>query len=270
MTIGSDPEAALREGDLEGALAGARDMVRQRPGEPAPRILLFQLSCVLGQWQRALEQLQVVAELDAGTLPMAHSYGALIRAETVRSAVFAGSRAPAVLGHPPHWMAGMVQALEADAHGQHAAAAELRATSLEHAPLNPGRADETPFEWCADADHRLGPVLEVVIQGTYYWAPMVHLRAAYLEAPEDLRDLVWLPARIELVNGGAVPAFVPARYPGSEHAEPAAALARLTRWQEESDGRVFGIGQRMLCSDIDDFALFDLRELHFSDTGGVV
>ncbi|HEV2702964.1 MAG TPA: tetratricopeptide repeat protein, partial [Steroidobacteraceae bacterium] len=66
-------EAAFRAGDLAGALAALQLEVRGRPQDLKLRIFLAQLLMVLGQWDRALTQLSVVAELDALTLPMVHT-----------------------------------------------------------------------------------------------------------------------------------------------------------------------------------------------------
>ena len=81
--------------------------------------------------------------------------------------------------------------------------ARLRADALGAAPATAGSLDGTEFEWIADADSRLGPVLEVVINGRYGWAPFSELTQVTIEAPADLRDMVWAPAQLTLLNGGA-------------------------------------------------------------------
>ena len=64
------------------------------------------------------------------------------------------------------------------------------------------------FDWIADADSRLGPVLEVVLNGRYTWVPFDALSKVSIDAPEDLRDMVWLPAQLMFDNGGEVIAMV--------------------------------------------------------------
>src|SRR5271169_5697033 len=56
-------EDQVRAGDPAQALQLLQDRVRAKPGDAKLRIFLFQLLCVLGQWQRALNQLNVAAEL---------------------------------------------------------------------------------------------------------------------------------------------------------------------------------------------------------------
>ena len=57
-----------------------------------------------------------------------------------------------------------------------------------------GDIDGTKFDWIADADSRLGPVLEAVIDGKYYWIPFNRVAKVNISRPSDLRDLVWISA----------------------------------------------------------------------------
>ncbi|MGV8527297.1 type VI secretion system accessory protein TagJ, partial [Pseudomonas aeruginosa] len=123
--------------------------------------------------------------------------------EALRREVFAGRLTPVILGQPAEWIAPLLQALSLDAEGHGEAAQALREQAFDAAPAVPGRIGEAPFAWLADADTRLGPVLEVIVNGRYAWLPMSNLRSLKVEAPSDLRDLVWLPAELTLANGGA-------------------------------------------------------------------
>ena len=57
-------------------------------------------------------------------------------------------------------------------------------------------------------------MLEAVINGRYYWVPFSRLAEVTIEAPEDLRDVVWMPAHLQFENGGEMVALIPTRYPG--------------------------------------------------------
>ena len=48
-------------------------------------MFLFQLLCVVGQWERALNQLNVASSLDPEALAMAQIYGEAVRCEAVRA-----------------------------------------------------------------------------------------------------------------------------------------------------------------------------------------
>jgi type VI secretion system protein ImpE len=262
MTPVQTAEQALREGQVDAALKSLQDGVRAKADDPKLRIFLFQLLSVLGQWQRALTQLDVCMELDPGTLPMVSTYREAIKCETLREAVFAGKNTPMVFGRPQAWVALLVEALQADARGDKAAAARLRNEALDAAPPTPGTVNGEPFDWIADADSRLGPVLEAVINGRYAWVPFSALSKIVIEEPSDLRDLVWTAAQLEFVNGGSSVALIPTRYPGSAaETDGAIRLARRTDWVALDDPHFRGLGQRVLTTSSADVDLLQVREI---------
>lgn len=257
-------EQSLREGRLDEAKVDAQDRVRREPADPKHRVFLFQLLCVLGEWPRALNQLQVLKDLDASALPMVGLYGDAIHAEAFRSEVFAGRKAPIVLGEPDPWVALAMEAVRLVAEGHAVEAAGLRARALDDAPAVPGTLDDRPFEWIADADSRLGPLLEIIVQGRYYWVPYGRLVEIRLEKPVDLRDLVWSPAIVRLHNGGEVYGLIPTRYPGSETSDDGAIrLARKTEWRDLGADCFAGLGQRVLATDAEECPLLDARTIRF-------
>jgi type VI secretion system protein ImpE len=240
--------------------------VRALPSEPKLRIHLAQLALVLGQWERALTQLQAVAMIDAAALPFAQTYREAIRCERLRERVFAGQLAPPSLGQPPHWFALLAQALAQRAAGQHAAADALQAEAFDAAETTGFAIDGQPVDWLADGDSRLGPICELVLGGNYYWIPFGDIQSLEIEPPADLRDLVWIPARLTLRNGGQHPVLIPSRYPGSaESGDDGLALSRLTRWDALSDSAWAGLGQRMWVSDRGEHPLLEIRELRRID-----
>ena len=188
MTV-STAEQCLRDGDPAAALARLQDEIRAKPSDAKLRVFLFQLLCVLGQWERALNQVVVASGLDAAALPMAQTYGEAVRCEAMRSEVFAGRKAPLVFGHPEQWLALLVESLLVAGRGEAEQAEHLRLAAFEEAPATAGAINDQPFEWIADADSRLGPVLEAIINGRYYWVPFTRLRAVTVEEPTDLRDV---------------------------------------------------------------------------------
>lgn len=267
MTPVQVAEQALREGDLERALKSLQDGVRTQPADAKLRVFLFQLLCVLGQWQRAATQLEVCGELDASTLAMVGTYREALKCELLRESVFAGKNTPIVFGQPQPWVAPLIEALQADARGDSAAARRLRDDAFEAAPASPGTLNGERFEWIADADSRLGPVLEAVINGRYCWMPFAALAKLVIEPPADLRDLVWTAAQLKLTNGGELVALLPTRYAGTaEVADSALRLARRTDWLPlaPTDLAQFrGLGQRVFATSGDEIDMLQLRELVF-------
>jgi type VI secretion system protein ImpE len=188
--------------------------------------------------------------------------GHALRCEKIRAAVFEGRRSPMVFGEPEQWLATLIESMLRAGAGETDLARSLAARALEAAPPSRGRIDGKPFEWIADADSRLGPVLEAMVNGRYYWVPFTRLARVGIETPTDLRDLVWLPAQLRFVNGGEVIAMLPTRYPGSERSDDDQILmARKTTWRGDGDDRWLGLGQRVLVTDLGEHDLLSVRSI---------
>lgn len=255
-------EEYLRAGEIEKALAELQEQTRAQPAKAELRVFLFQLLSVMGQWERAMTQLNVAADLDADALLLAHTYRPALNAEAYRAEVFAGRRSPLFLGEPPAWAGLLCQALPLLAKGEHEAAARLRDAAFEAAGAVGGTIDDAPFEWIADADPRLGPMLEALIDGKYYWVPLERVRELRIEKPANLRDAVWALVTFVWANGGEATGMIPSRYPGSEAAtDSALRLARKTEWTDAGSGFFLGRGQRMLATDQGEYPLFETRRV---------
>jgi type VI secretion system protein ImpE len=253
-------EDCVRAGRLDEALGDLQGQVRNRPADSRLRIFLFQLLVVRGQWERALTQLKVAADLDAAAVPMLQTYQEALRCEVLRAEVFAGRRTPLLFGEPAEWMAMLVQALKSMADSKLGEASALRDKAFASAPATSGQIDGQPFAWIADADPRLGPMLEAIVNGRYYWIPFTRLSSIRIEPPSDLRDIVWMPAQLTFANEGDAVALIPTRYTGSETAaDSRLVMARGTEWIEHSDATFLGVGQRLLATDQGEFPLMDAR-----------
>lgn len=274
-------QQSLKNADLATALAQLERDVRREPAVAKHRIFLFQLLSVLGQWDRALTQLNVARDMSPDAVVMAQTYQELLQCEVFRQQVFTGQRSPMLFGEPEPWVALIWEAHRLTTAGKHAEAQRLRAEAYEQAPARSGRtfahkaAGETaaaeddpgrPFAWIADADTRLGPLLEAVINGKYYWVPVSRIAEVRFEAATDLRDLVWIPAQFEWLNGGEVVGFVPTRYAGSElSTDDQVRMARKTEWLPQGEEVYFGLGQRVLTTDEDEFDLLSLARITFDE-----
>lgn len=266
---------SLKAGDVAKALEELKDDVRSDPSDARHRIFLFQLFAVTGDWARSIAQLKVAAEMDSGANDMAEAYKHLLQCEALREQVFRGERQPLIFGEPEQWMAKLLQASHLAAAGDYAAAAALRAEAFEEAETtsgtitlrNPDIEAEEPgpsseFEWIADADSRLGPFLEVIQQGKYYWVPFGRIEKIEFHPPKDLRDSVWMPAVFTWLGGGEMAGMTPTRYPDSHKSEDGLIqLARKTAWEEKDGETYLGLGQRMLTTDADDYPLMDIATI---------
>jgi type VI secretion system protein ImpE len=260
----SDPSvsALIKAGQLGDALKRLQEEIRAQGADASLRISLIQLLSVMGQWDRVRAQLQVLDSLGEAHGAWVGMMGQAVLAEALRREVFGGRTTPMLLGEPPGWVAALVQALAAGVSPE--IAARQRADALEAAPATAGAINGVEFDWLADADTRLGPVMEVLMEGKYYWVPFERVSRVALEPPTDLRHLVWLPARFTWTTGGESSGWIPVRYPGSEAmADDRVRLARLTTWEEFWPGSFRGFGQRMLASSIEEHPLLEVRLIEF-------
>ena len=250
-------------------LAELQARIRKEPQRVDLRIFLFQVYCLQAAWTKAGSQLQVIEGLDAQALPMVQTYREALRCELLRRSVFAGTRTPLVLGDPQDWLAWLLEANRLQSQGHLDQARELRAKAMDAAPATSGNINGEPFEWLADADSRLGPVLEAVLNGKYYWIPLQRLTRVEVDPPADLRDLVWTPVTLTFTSGGSNVALLPTRYPGAEDlSDDTLRMARSTEWTALAEGIWVGHGQRTLVTDQAEIALMDVRliELHHAVT----
>jgi type VI secretion system protein ImpE len=258
------PEELLKEGRLEEALKSLQHVVRDDPANPKPRVFLFQLFSILGDWNRANTQLQVLADMDSDSMMLARIFTPVLLCEAIRREVFAGKRTPIIFGEPPEWIGSLAEAMSFFARGEYRAGAKLRDQAFEMAPTSAGKVNGEPFEWIADADERLGPVLEVILEGHYYWVPFSRIRQVLIEPVTDLRDLVWAPAQFIWENAGQASGHIPTRYPSSENApENSVKLARKTEWHDHA-GVHTGLGQRVLATDANEYPLLEVRTIEFN------
>ena len=264
-------EQSLKDGDLQGALGQLQEQVRKEPANASYRVFLFQLLSVTGEWGRALTQLDVAGDLDAGTLAMVQTYREALRCEVLRADVFAGKLSPLVFGDPDQGTALVLEALKLSAGNEHVLAQQLIDKAYEVIPTTSGAINDEPFEWIADADSRIGPYLEAIVNGQYYWIPFHRISRIQVDEPEDLRDMVWMPAHFTWANQGEAVGLIPARYPGSETSEdPFVRLTRKTEWLDMGEDVYHGLGQRVLATDAGEYSLLDVRDivLHSSDSAG--
>ncbi len=258
-------EGFLRLDDLDSCKKDLFDQIKKSPGDVKLRIFLFQLSCITEDWNRALGQLEVIRDLDDSALALVNTYTQLISCEKKRQDVLQGKINVTCFGQPPSWLAYYTQAYEQTLNGKFESAIELITKGAEHAPQISGFIDkETPFEWLCDGDLRFGPVIEIILNGGYYWLPMENILKLEFEPVEDLRDLVWRPVNLTLKNKGTLIGFVPVRYPINDMATNSHLLAKTCDWSEPTEHLYIGTGQRIFISESKEFPLLDISSIEFN------
>jgi type VI secretion system protein ImpE len=245
-----------------------KDEIRRAPEDAAHRAAYFQLLCVLGDWDRASDQLALVEKLAPENILFVQSYGKALQCEIERKRVHAGSDDPVLFGQPSEWMGLLVEAFRLARARQWPDALKTQQAAFEMVDETPGEIDGAPFPWIIDADSRYGPVLEAFIEGHYRWVPFSRLSRLVIERPAYVVDSVWISAKFTWTNQGQVDGLIPTRYFGSESSDDEQLQsARGLAWSEPVDGYYIGTGLRQLTYDAGDKLLLSINDIRLTPPG---
>ena len=256
-----DPATLYRDGRLAEAIEAQLAIVKAHPTDQAKRLFLFELVCFAGDLDRARRQIELLNYSDPGLDAAAQAYRKAIDAEESRRKLFRDGVAPQFFAGAPDHCVLRLKAVQALRSGQPEEASRLLGEADEATPKPPGLLNDRPFALLRDADDLFSGVLEVIAHGDYYWVPLEEIVSLTVMPPQYPRDLIYLPAKLELADAhGDV--FLPALYPGShEHSDNAIKLGRMTDWKPLDDQRALGVGLKLFLMDDDDLALPDWRSL---------
>ena len=261
----------LAGGSLNETLVRVESQIKAAPADADLRAAFVQLLCLAGNWTRAQTQLKSWAALKPQAQPTVTLLDQAIRGELQRAAVFTGEGQPRLPGAAYGWAESLFAALQADIQGERTQAQALRQAALDAAALNPGSALEQGseqaqlFDWLIDGDARLGPICELLVNGSYFWVPFSAIAEMRFQAPASVTDLVWRHTLVRLVDGSEQVCQVPVRYPFAADADDNLRLARLTDWQPLDDAQqhYIGHGQKVWLNDSAEFSLLSLETLSF-------
>jgi type VI secretion system protein ImpE len=259
-----DPAVAVLDGRFDEALAAVKDAIRRNPADAANRGALFQIHAFRGDWAAAEPQLKLMGELNPESALFEGVYERAIACERERANLFQGRTSPTFFGEPEEWMAALANAVRLMANGKGDPARDSRDAALAAAPETPCEVDGEAAPWLADADSRLGPIIEAFVEGSYWWVPMQRIRSIVFGKRTHVLDAIWAPVQFEWTNGGTAEGLIPVRYPGSEdHPDSMVKVGRATEWSEPVDGYWVGSGHRVFTTGERDYPLAEMRSIQF-------
>jgi type VI secretion system protein ImpE len=251
----------FKAGKLQAAIDAQIKEVKASPADHAKRLFLFEMLAFAGDLDRARRQIEAINYAEVELAASVLAYKALLEGEQARRRLYSDGVAPKFFGEEPehaHWR---LEALNRLRENRATEAAQCLAKAAEVTPALQGKLNEKPFTSLRDCDDVLAGILEVLAQGSYYWVPLEQIEGVAINAPRFPRDLLWVPARLELADSGG-DIFLPALYPGShEHSDDQVKLGRLTDWKSPEGGPVQGIGLRTFLVDNDAVSLLEWRQL---------
>jgi type VI secretion system protein ImpE len=255
-----------KAGQLQEAIEEQLKAVKAAPADHGKRLFLFELLAFAGDLDRARKQIDVInygeLELDAAVM----AYRKILDAEQAQRRLFSEGLAPKFFADQPEHVHARLEALNRLRENRPAEAQEMLTRAYELVPPLTGELNGKRFDSLRDADDVFSTVLEVFGQGGYYWVPFEQIDALAMKAPRFPRDLLWVPARLDLKEGSGGNVFLPALYHGTHaHADNQVKLGRANDWKVIDNGPVLGLGSRTFLVGDDTFSLLEWRELSFDD-----
>ncbi|MSR54805.1 MAG: hypothetical protein EXS09_16180 [Gemmataceae bacterium] len=124
-----------------------------------------------------------------------------------------------------------------------------------------GHVDGREFDGWRDSDDLLGPVLEVLHSDRYVWVPVEQVLKLRLEDADSLRDQLYRPATLWLVDGSRWEVFMPALYVGSaEHPEEGIRTGAGVDWIE-LHGVMRGVGERTFLFGEEELGISEFKQV---------
>ncbi|MBV9504958.1 MAG: hypothetical protein JO323_08135 [Acidobacteriia bacterium] len=252
----------LDSGDLNSAIAQVAQEVRTNPVDSANRTALFELLCCAGDLDRAAKHLEVIAAENTDRAIAVQPYRNLLEGERKRRKLFTEGLIPGLPKSVPPYTRLHLEAINRVREGRYDEALNVLEEAAAATPATSGSINDTHFDNLSDADDLIGPFLELIVSGTYSWVPWEAVRSVTTAPPRNLRDLIWLPANVELVLGPLGDVFLPALYTNSYlHADTGVKLGRMTEWRSDVPGLALAVGQKLLMADEQEWPLLNIRQL---------
>lgn len=260
-----DSKELIKAGRLSEARKQLIEEVKALPADAGKRTLLFQVHSLLGEWDKAEKQLDVIASQNPDKETGVQVYKNLIYAEKDRMEVFRNGKRPSFLPEVPPYLEPYTVACEKLGEKKLDEAVELFDRINDQIPVISGTIDGKNFTGFNDTDIFLSFFLEALVHERYVRIPFESIRELSITPPKSLFDLIWLPARITTWEGLTMNCFLPVLYPGSyQHEDDRIKLGRLTDWTSAGGPFSTGMGQHVFLIGDEEVSILDIHEVTFN------
>jgi len=255
------PKELIRQGKLPEARAMLVAALKQRPADTATRTLLFQVLLFSGEWDKARQHLEALAQVASDQGPAVMQYLSLLHCEQERMQVLGQGALPSYLPGTPDYFQAVYPCFRP---GRTEGAPLLDQEAAGHIPEVSGTVNDQEFVGLRNADDLLAYALEVYAHDRYLWVPFEAIREILIHPPASLFDLLWVPAAVTTWSGLSLNGHLPVLYPYSwQHADPQVRMGRMTDWSAGPNGLVRGAGQQLFLFGELDLPLLEVREVRF-------
>jgi type VI secretion system protein ImpE len=261
----NDAKLQLDAGNLTGAVEAALRLVKTNPTNEVARTFLFELSCFSGEWERAEKQLEVIGHQDANAMIGSMIYRQNFKAERDRAKLFSDGLKPEFLGPEPPHIAGLFDAINRVREGSTAEAQAAIDRVEEERPAYSCEVNGEGFSDFRDYNDLTMCVFEAIFKDNYVWLPFENVLSINFFKPKTLRDIYWIQAEVEMVNGLQGEMFFPALYSGTwKNENDQVRLGRMTDWREVGNEVFIGEGTKLYWMDGKDKSILDITSIKFN------
>lgn len=240
----------LVQGNLGEALTQARRDVTSNPESFGLRFLLFELLVLVEEFNQAEDELRYATAADPNIADGVELYLGLLSAERLRyNWMTKAQGSPNGLLKPPDYAAKFVEASSLLCEARVKEAEVLLREGWQQVPKLSGSLDGKRFSEIRDADDVLGPFLEALVPGHYYWIPFEQIQRVEFQPKHGYQDTIWIPAYIEMKEGVRGNLWFPSLYSGTSKKSALSKLGQLTEWEYPSPNVARAYGQRDLKTD---------------------
>lgn len=235
----------ILQGQLQLAKEQLEKQLKDDPLSVEVRSVYVELLCVMGELEKADQQLDMMVRQHPECLLGAVNLRHLIRAQTARQDFYQGG-VTATLFHKADDSYETLLELhlnlrEGDIDTAQALAAKLE--SLRNSVQI--EIDGTLVTELRDLDDSLGGYLELLgTDGKFYLVKFSEIESLELQPVSSTVEMVWRRVNIAIKNGPSGEAFLPLCYMSST--SELCIIGKETAWDERSDYLVTGVGQKML------------------------
>jgi type VI secretion system protein ImpE len=185
-------------------------------------------------------------------------------AERDRGKLFSDGLKPESLGPEPPQVALLLDAVNRVREGNASEARELIDRVEEERPAYKCEINGETFSDFRDYNDLTMCVFEAFFKEKYVWLPFENVLTINFFKPKTLRDLYWIQAEVEMVNGLQGEMFFPALYSGTWKSDnDQVRLGRMTDWREVGSEVFMGEGTKLFWMDGKDKSILDINSIKF-------
>lgn len=265
----------FNQGKLTEAIAHANTEVGKNPRDLPLRLVLVQLVCFTGNWERVEKVAQQLKVLDSDQehIALTGMIDNLSIGELQRAAVWRDGMVPEFLETPDDVTNKLLWGLTCLRGGQSEKFAEALDYVLENTPRVTLKANDQEHVGFRDLDDVTATVFEAfTVQGNYMWLPHHLVKTIQVSKPTRLVDHLWNKARITLHDDRNLALFLPGTYFNSsdDASNDNLKLGRETVWPEDDEVQLssMGRGRRIFGAGDEEFTLYDFADASFEVADG--